>query len=85
MEVYVIIGHICNTDADYVTLGENAVQTTLAGAREELKVIYEEIIAECEENELTIEFEDIEEDVICIGYNGNCIEKFKIEKRTIQQ
>lgn len=85
MEVYIILGHIYNTDADYATIGENAVQATLEGARKELKIIHQEIIAECEENELNIDFERIEENEICIGYNGDCIEEFKIEKRTIQQ
>lgn len=85
MEIYVIIGHFCNTDADYAILGENAVHKTLTGAREELKIVHKEILKECEENEFEIDFEEIEENEICVGYNGNCIEEFKIEKRTIQE
>ena len=46
----------------------------ISGYKDALKLIHTEY------NDL-----DIEEDVICIGYNGNCIEEFKIEKRTIQQ
>lgn len=85
MEIYIILGHIYNHDVDYATIGEFAVHKTLEGAKKELKVIHKEILKEIEENENEIDFENVSEEEIYIGYNGHCIEEFKIEKRTIQE